>query len=779
MNNCSSVICIRGIKMEYQYRIVGIDCADCAAELAEEIRKIEGVLSADIHFLQQKLYFVCDEEKHSVIEQKVFDIIHDDEPDAVITALSEETKHLFKFNIKNIDCADCANEIAEKAMEIEGVEHAEADFMHAILRVQFATSEYTRIENALREMVARLEPDVEFSRYFAEQKNETKKDYSTQIMMARLVLGAILFGLSFILTGITSNISTLVAYIILGYDVIYKAFNNLRRGNLLDEHFLMTIATFAALYLSDWKEATGVMLFYQIGEFFQDLAVDHSRKSIASLMDIRPDYASVQSGTEFIKVDPTEVQIGEIIQVKPGERIPLDGIVVSGSSSLDTASLTGESNLRDVDVDDEVISGVVNTSGVLLIRTTKEFAQSTVSRILSIIEENNETKSKQEKFITKFSHYYTPIVVALAVIVAIVVSLVTGDMNEGIYRACTFLVISCPCALVISIPLSFFTGIGGLSMHGIMLKGANYVEKIAEIRTIVFDKTGTLTTGQFEVSQLLDSLDDTKLMKLAAYAESYSNHPIAKAIQYAYQNEVDQTKISDMQEVAGRGISITLENHHVLVGNYKMMAENGVDCKQYTEPGTYVYVAEDGIFLGCILLKDTVKKNAANAIRDLNKNHACMMVSGDAKEICQEVGKELDIDSIYGGCLPEDKITCVNTVKKDGVVAFVGDGVNDVPVMRSADIGFAMGSLGSDAAIEAADVIITDDNLNKIDTTIRQAKRIIRIANQNIVFAIAIKVLALVLGALGIANMWMAIFADTGVAILCVINAVRLLHVKE
>lgn len=762
--------------MEYQYRVVGIDCADCAAELAEEIRKIEGVLSADIHFMQQKLYFTCDEEKHSAIEQKVFDIIHDDEPDAVITALHDETKHLFKFNIKNIDCA---NEIAEKAMEIEGVGHAEADFMHAILRVQFATSEYTRIENALREMIAREEPEVEFSRYYAEQKVEKKEDHSTQMMIVRLVLGASLFGLSFILTGIISNISTLVAYIILGYDVIYKAFNNLRRGKLLDENFLMTIATFAALYLSDWKEATGVMLFYQIGEFFQDLAVDHSRKSIASLMDIRPDYASVQSGTEFIKVDPTEVQIGEIIQVKPGERIPLDGIVVSGSSSLDTASLTGESNLRDVDVDDEVISGVVNTSGVLLIRTTKEFAQSTVSRILSIIEENNETKSKQEKFITKFSHYYTPTVVALAVLVAIVVSLATGDMNEGIYRACTFLVISCPCALVISIPLSFFAGIGGLSMHGIMLKGANYVEKIAEIRTIVFDKTGTLTTGQFEVSQLLDSLDDTKLMKLAAYAESYSNHPIAKAIQYTYQNEVDQTKISDMQEIAGRGISITLENHQVLVGNYKMMVENGVDCKQYKEPGTYVYVAEDRRFLGCILLKDTIKKDAASAINHLKRNHACMMVSGDAEEICQEVGKELGINSIYGGCLPEDKITCVNTVKQNGVVAFVGDGVNDVPVMRTADIGFAMGSLGSDAAIEAADVIITDDNLNKIDTTIQQAKRIIRIANQNIFFAIAIKVLALVLGALGIANMWMAIFADTGVAILCVINAVRLLHIKK
>ena len=765
--------------MEYQYRVVGIDCADCAAELAEEIRKIEGVLSADIHFMQQKLYFTCDEEKHSAIEQKVFDIIHDDEPDAVITALHDETKHLFKFNIKNIDCADCANEIAEKAMEIEGVEHAEADFMHAILRVQFATSEYTRIENALREMIAREEPEVEFSRYYAEQKIEKKEDHSTQMMIVRLVLGASLFGLSFILTGIISNISTLVAYIILGYDVIYKAFNNLRRGKLLDENFLMTIATFAALYLSDWKEATGVMLFYQIGEFFQDLAVDHSRKSIAALMDIRPDYASVQSGTEFIKVDPTEVQIGEIIQVKPGERIPLDGIVVSGSSSLDTASLTGESNLRDVDVDDEVISGVVNTSGVLLIRTTKEFAQSTVSRILSIIEENNETKSKQEKFITKFSHYYTPTVVVLAVLVAIVVSLATGNVNEGIYRACTFLVISCPCALVISIPLSFFAGIGGLSMHGIMLKGANYVEKIAEIRTIVFDKTGTLTTGQFEVSQLLDSLDDTKLMKLAAYAESYSNHPIAKAIQYTYQNEVDQTKISDMQEIAGRGISITLENHQVLVGNYKMMVENGVDCKQYKEPGTYVYVAEDRRFLGCILLKGTIKKDAASAINHLKRNHACMMVSGDAEEICQEVGKELGINSIYGGCLPEDKITCVNTVKQNGVVAFVGDGVNDVPVMRTADIGFAMGSLGSDAAIEAADVIITDDNLNKIDTTIQQAKRIIRIANQNIFFAIAIKVLALVLGALGIANMWMAIFADTGVAILCVINAVRLLRIKK
>ena len=765
--------------MEYRYRVIGIDCADCAAELAEEIRKIEGVLSADIHFMQQKMFFACEEEKHSVIEQKVFEIIHDDEPDAVITALYEEPKHLFKFHIKNIDCADCANEIAEKAMEIEGVEHAEADFMHAILRVQFATSEYTRIENELREMIAREEPEVEFSRYYTEQKVEQKEDHSTQLMIARLVLGALLFGLSFALTGIASNISTLLAYIILGYDVIYKAFNNLKRGNLLDEHFLMTIATFAALYLSDWKEATGVMLFYQIGEFFQDLAVDHSRKSIASLMDIRPDYAYVQSGTEFIKVDPTEVQIGEIIQVKPGERIPLDGVVVSGSSSLDTASLTGESNLRDVDVDDEVISGVVNTSGVLLIRTTKEFAQSTVSRILNIIEENNETKSKQEKFITKFSHYYTPTVVVLAILVAIVVAIVSGDINEGIYRACTFLVISCPCALVISIPLSFFAGIGGLSMYGIMLKGANYVEKIANIRTVVFDKTGTLTTGQFAVNRLLDSTDDEKLLKLAAYAESYSNHPIAKAIQNTYQNEVDQTKISDMQEIAGRGVSITLENHHVIVGNYKMMEENNVNCKQYTEPGTYVYVAEDNIFLGCILLKDTVKKDAASAIQHLNKNHACMMVSGDAKEICQEVGKQVGIDSIYGGCLPEDKITCVNAVKKDGVVAFVGDGVNDVPVMRTADIGFAMGSLGSDAAIEAADVIITDDNLNKIDMTIQQAKRIIRIANQNIILAIAIKVLALVLGAVGIANMWMAIFADTGVAMLCVINAVRLLRIKE
>ena len=763
--------------MEYKYRVIGIDCADCAAELAEEIRKIEGVVSADIHFMQQKLYFTCDEENHSVIEQKVFDIIHDDEPDAVITALHEEPKHLFKFNIKNIDCADCANEIAEKAMEIEGVEHAEADFMHAILRVQFATSEYTRIENELRKMIATLEPDVEFSRYFAEQKIETKKDHSIQVMIARLVIGAILFGISFALTGIASNISTLIAYIILGYDVILKAFNNLKRGNLLDEHFLMSIATFAALYLNDWKEATGVMLFYQIGEFFQDLAVDHSRKSIATLMDIRPDYAYVQSGTEFIKVDPTEVQVGDIIQVKPGERIPLDGVIVVGSSSLDTASLTGESNLRDVDVNDEVISGAVNTSGVLQIRATKEFAQSTVSRILNIIEENNETKSKQEKFITKFSHYYTPTVVGLAVLVAIVV--VTGDVNEGIYRACTFLVISCPCALVISIPLTFFTGIGGLSMHGIMLKGANYVEKIAEIRTIVFDKTGTLTTGQFAVSQLLDSLDDAKLIKLAAYAESYSNHPIAKAIQNAYQEEVDQTQISDMQEIAGRGISITMDHHHILVGNYKMMQENGVTCKQYTNPGTYVYVAEDGIFVGCILLKDTIKNSATVAISKLSKSHACMMVSGDAEEICQEVGKELGINSIYGGCLPEDKITCVNTVKQNGVVAFVGDGVNDVPVMRTADIGFAMGSLGSDAAIEAADVIITDDNLNKIDTTIQQAKRIIRIANQNIVLSIVIKVLALVLGALGIANMWMAIFADTGVAMLCVINAIRLLRIKE
>ena len=764
--------------MEYKYQVVGIDCADCAAELANEIRKIDGVKSADIHFMQEKLIFSCDESLHDEIEKKVFDIIHNDEPDAKITPIMDEESHPYKFKIKNIDCADCANELAEKAMHIQGVERAESDFIHAVMTVWFPTKEYARIEKELADMIAKEEPDVEFSRYYTEHTQQQEENHEQQTMIIRLIVGALLFGVALFTHDLFSNIIAIISFVVLGYDIVLKAFGNLRRGHLLDEHFLMTIATFAALYLGDFKEATAVMLFYQVGEFFQDLAVDRSRKSIASLMDIRPDFASVQSGDTFIQVDPSQVNVGDIIQVKPGERIPLDGVIVAGSSSLDTASLTGESNLKDVDVGDEVISGVVSTNGVIQIQVTKEYGDSTVAKILNLIESDNDSKSSQEKFITKFSHYYTPIVVGLAILVAIVVGIVSRDINEGIYRACTFLVISCPCALVISIPLSFFAGIGGLSANGIMLKGSNYVEQIAKLDTIVFDKTGTLTTGKFAVSKVLGSNDGNTVLRIAAYAESYSNHPIARAIQSAYQEEIDPSRIQDLKEIAGRGIVLKLDGRDVLVGNYKLMQENNIACMEYNEAGTYVYVAQDGNFLGCILLKDAIKNGAEEAVHQLSKNHACMMVSGDAQAICDEVGAELHMKDVYGECLPEDKIAYVNKQKSQGSVAFVGDGVNDVPVMRSADIGFAMGMQGSDAAIEAADVVITDDNLDKISVTIQHAKRIIRIANENIVFAIAIKVLALILGALGIANMWMAIFADTGVAILCVLNAVRLLKVR-
>ena len=767
-----------------KYTIRGIDCADCAAKLESRLSSVEGAEHLSISFINSLLVFDCADENLERVEKEIIEIAAKEEPDAVIEKIAKKAVTSYQYRIAGIDCADCANELAEKALKINGVTDAQADFMREILSVQCASKDRMRIEKELIEMIAKEEPEVKVSFIEPEaaalSKPETDDDDDDSLMLKRLIAGAVLFAGSLFVQGPVQIVVSLCAWLVLGYDVLYKAVRGIGRGQVFDEHFLMAVATIAAIYLKDYREAAGVMLFYQIGEYFQDLAVRRSRRSIGELMDIRPDYAWVRSDGEYVQVNPDDVSIGDIIRVRPGEKIPLDGIVVNGSSSLDTSSLTGESKMQDVDSGDNVISGAVNKSGVLEIRVTKEYGESTVARILELVENSDSSKAKQEKFITKFSRWYTPLVVLTAVITAVIVSVVYGDVNEGIRRACTFLVISCPCALVISIPLSFFAGIGGLSGKGILVKGANVIETLAHTKQAVFDKTGTLTAGEFEVERILDSADPEGTLKDAAYAEYHSGHPIAEGIRRSYNNEIDEKLISDVQEIAGRGLAVSVNGKKILAGNYRMMQDNGIACKEAADAGTHVYVAEDGVYKGCLLLTDRMKQEAPAAVQKLHDlGTKCIILSGDQKEIAESVSKKAGADEVHGECMPEDKVRLMKEIRERGTAVFVGDGVNDAPVLAAADAGFAMGVLGSDAAIEAADVVIMDDSLKKIPLTLQAASRIIKVANENIYSAIGIKLLILILGAFGIANMWMAIFADTGVAMLCVMNSMRLLHVKE
>ena len=688
-----------------------------------------------------------------------------------------------KYSAVGIDCADCAAKLEGKIEKIQGISNAHISFMNSILVFDCDDDDLERIEKEIIEIFAREEPDARVSRFETAERTksaviEEKEDKS---MLYRLIAGAVIFISGMLVSGTASTVLVLAAYVVLGWDVLYKAVKGIGRGQLFDEHFLMAVATLAAMYLKEFREAAGVMLFYQIGEYFQDLAVAKSRKSIGELMDIRPDSAVVRRYGEWKETDPDDVRINETILVKPGERVPLDGIVTKGSSSLDTSSLTGESKPRDVDPGDEVISGSVNQTGVLEIRVTKEYGDSTVARILDLVENQESRKSSQENFITKFSRVYTPAVVISAIIVAIAVSLMGYGAEEGIRRACTFLVISCPCALVISIPLSFFAGIGGLSSRGILVKGANLVEPLANVEQIVMDKTGTLTSGHFAVEEVIaeDSMKE-KLLEDGAYAESFSNHPIAIGVREAYGKQTDRSLVSDVKEIAGRGMKVVYGGKEVLAGNWKLMQENGIDCEEITSAGTHVYVAADGVYEGCLVLRDQLKEDAAEAIRELKQaGKKCIIISGDNQAVTDSAAAKLGADQAYGECLPEDKVRIIREIMKNGKTAFVGDGVNDAPVLTAADTGFAMGAMGSDAAIEAADVVIMDDQPSKIALAITSAKRILRIANQNIYGAIAVKLLTLAAGAFGLANMWMAIFADTGVAMLCVMNSMRLLRIAR
>ena len=580
----------------------------------------------------------------------------------------------------------------------------------------------------------------------------------------------------------------IISYIIVGGDVVKRAVKNIFKGQVFDENFLMSIATIGAFFIGEYPEGVAVMLFYQVGELFQSYAVGKSRKSIASLMDIRPDYANVKKGDELVKVDPDEVQIGDIIVIKAGEKIPLDGKVIEGSSMIDTSALTGESVPREVEVGSDILSGCININGVITAEVTKEFGESTVSKILDLVENASSKKSNSEQFITKFARYYTPVVVIIAVFLAIIPPLVIdgATFSDWIYRALAFLVVSCPCALVISIPLSFFGGIGGASKKGVLVKGSNYLEALAETEIVVFDKTGTLTKGVFNVQEIHpEGVSKEELLELTAHAESYSNHPISLSLKRAYSKEINNGRISDVEEISGHGVIATVDGKKVMAGNIKLMKMMDIPYFKGELIGTIVHVAVNNKYIGYIVIADEVKEDSAQAIKELKAANIkqTVMLTGDNKSIGSKVAKELGLDKVYAELLPADKVEKLEELfsqkSKKGKLAFVGDGINDAPVLARADIGIAMGGLGSDAAIEAADVVIMTDEPSKIATTMKISKKTLKIAHQNIVFAIGIKIIVLILSAFGIATMWAAIFADVGVTIIAVLNAFRALNVKN
>ena len=614
-------------------------------------------------------------------------------------------------------------------------------------------------------------------------------------MLIRIIVAAALIVVLSLLPveGWLQFVLFMVPYLVIGYDILKKAWKGICNKQVFDENFLMAVATIGAILLGDYKEGVAVMLFYQIGELFQSYAVGKSRRNISDLMDIRPDYANVERDGKLEQVDPDEVAIGTTIIVQPGEKVPIDGIVTEGKSSLNTSALTGESLPRDVSEGEEVISGCINMTGVLRIRTTKEFGESTVAKVLELVENSSSRKSRSENFISKFARIYTPAVcygaLALAILPPLVRMIFMGlspEWGDWIYRALTFLVISCPCALVISIPLSFFAGIGGASKEGVLVKGSNYLETLSQAKYVVFDKTGTMTQGVFEVSGVHhSSMDDAKLIEYAALAESASSHPISKSLQKAYGKTIDRSRVSDIEEISGNGVTAVVDGVKVAAGNGKLMTRLGIEYRECHHVGTVVHIAVNGEYAGHILISDMIKPHAKEAIRDLK--HAgikkTVMLTGDMKKVADQVAQELGIDEVHSELLPADKVTQVERLldekKENEKLAFVGDGINDAPVLSRADIGIAMGAMGSDAAIEAADVVLMDDDPQKIAKAIKISRKCIRIVYENIYFAIGIKLICLALGALGIANMWMAIFADVGVMIIAVLNAIRALFVKN
>ena len=693
-----------------------------------------------------------------------------------------ENKEELQLTLEGLNCANCARKIEEKVGKMEGVKESNLNFTTTTLNVKLERKvKEEHAINEIKKIVEALEPHVKVEKKVSGKTNVQKAKFEVK---PTLIIGTILYLIAVIgdFKGALALILFVASYLLIGGKVVLTAIKNIARGQLFDENFLMTVATIGAFSISEYPEAVAVMLFYEIGETIQGYAVNKSRSSISSLMDIRADYANIIIDGKEKKVSPETVKVEDIILVKPGEKIPLDGIVVEGESFVDTSALTGESVPRKIAVNDEILSGGINTNGVLKVKVTKKFGESTVSRILEMVENAANKKANTEKFITKFAKVYTPIVVALAILIAVVPSIFIKDalFSTWLYRALVFLVVSCPCALVVSVPLGFFAGIGGASKKGVLVKGSNYLELLKNLETVVFDKTGTLTEGVFTVTEInTNNIQKEKLIEVAAMAESFSNHPIAISIIKEYGKEIDKEVIEEYEEIAGHGIKAVINNEEILIGNAKLMNQFNISYNEVDSIGTVVYCAINGEFKGSIVISDKIKENAAEALINLKAAGVkkTVMLTGDNKKTAEKVGEKVNIDEVHSELLPLGKVKEVEKLlkasNKNGRLAFVGDGVNDAPVLARADIGIAMGGIGSDAAIEAADVVLMKDDINALVDAINVSKKTNKILWQNIIFALGVKVIVMVLGTFGIANMWTAVFADVGVTIIAIINSTR------
>ena len=693
-----------------------------------------------------------------------------------------ENKEELQLTLEGLNCANCARKIEEKVGKMEGVKESNLNFTTTTLNVKLERKvKEEHAINEIKKIVEALEPHVKVEKKVSGKTNVQRAKFEVK---PTLIIGTILYLIAVIgdFKGALALILFVASYLLIGGKVVLTAIKNIARGQLFDENFLMTVATIGAFSISEYPEAVAVMLFYEIGETIQGYAVNKSRSSISSLMDIRADYANIIIDGKEKKVSPETVKVEDIILVKPGEKIPLDGIVVEGESFVDTSALTGESVPRKVVVNDEILSGGINTNGVLKVKVTKKFGESTVSRILEMVENAANKKANTEKFITKFAKVYTPIVVALAILIAVVPSIFIKDalFSTWLYRALVFLVVSCPCALVVSVPLGFFAGIGGASKKGVLVKGSNYLELLKDLETVVFDKTGTLTEGVFTVTEInTNNIQKEKLIEVAAMAESFSNHPIAISIIKEYGKEIDKEVIEEYEEIAGHGIKAVINNEEILIGNAKLMNQFNISYNEVDSIGTVVYCAINGEFKGSIVISDKIKENAAEALINLKAAGVkkTVMLTGDNKKTAEKVGEKVNIDEVHSELLPLGKVKEVEKLlkasNKNGRLAFVGDGVNDAPVLARADIGIAMGGIGSDAAIEAADVVLMKDDINALVDAINVSKKTNKILWQNIIFALGVKVIIMVLGTFGIANMWTAVFADVGVTIIAIINSTR------
>ena len=778
------------------YLLKGLDCPNCSAKIEKEVGELGGVASSTVNLMNQTLTVQAGTSVATSLLDTVTTIVHSHEPDVEVSEKTEPAVTKV-YLLKGLDCPNCSAKIEKEVGELDGVTSSTVNLMNQTLTVQAGTSVAASLLDTVTTIVHSHEPDVEVSEKQLEATAPVKKDEKAAVYndedkkrTIRLAVGAVVYAIGMALT-VFAKLPTLaelafliVAYVILGWDVVWQAVKNITRGQVFDEHFLMSVSTIGAFAIGEYPEAVAVMLFYQVGEFFQSLAVKRSRKSISDLMDICPDSATVKRNGVLQVVSPESVAVGEIIVVKPGEKIPLDGIVVDGESMLDTKALTGESVPRSIRKGDEALSGCINQSGLLTLKVTKSFGESTVSKITDLVENASARKAPTENFITTFARYYTPVVVGMAAVLAIIPPLVLGGgWSEWLRRGFVFLIVSCPCALVISIPLTFFGGIGAASKRGVLVKGSNYLEALNKVSVVVFDKTGTLTKGVFEVANIIPAAGYQKeqVLEYAAQAESYSNHPIAKSILATYGKPIDQKQFSDFEEISGHGISVMVQGKKVLAGNSKLMESEKIAYAACDAAGTKFYVAADGSYVGCILIADEVKPDSKCAIAELKKIgvEKTVMLTGDDERIGKSVADELGLDAYYAQLLPDQKVEKLEMLDKQkrqgSKLAFVGDGINDAPVLARADVGIAMGGLGSDAAIEAADVVLMTDEPSKLVEAIDVAKATKRIVMQNIVIALGIKSVFLVLGALGMAGMWEAVFGDVGVTIIAVLSAMRIL----